>query len=196
MNRIQEKVAEERTSFATREEAVIHHLNMASATVLDAFEGTKADNIFLNLSKVTAQTAKNLYNVNEDEKAILQVVEKPVQAVLDFTVSDVTENFKSKTLRKAGFSNRVINSLENIGVSTVGQLLLLSMNDLHEVRNFGKKSMREIARFYRDNDVEPMVIIDDNMYICALKEITPVIHINGATDVDGENTYSEDDIKD
>jgi len=64
------------------------------------------------------------------------------------TTAQTTENSLVKTLMQGldvlGLSARSFNSLERAGLSYLGELVLMSENELKEIKNLGKKSLEEI----------------------------------------------------
>ena len=61
---------------------------------------------------------------------------------------------KDAKLYKLGFSTRVLTCLRSVGIETLGDLLRVSPTSLLKLRNFGRKSLRELDEFFARNGYE------------------------------------------
>ena len=90
-----------------------------------------------------------------DNDNILEIEEKPVAEVVDYTDSSVhIRHILNTRLADLNLSMRASNCLKTAEVETVGDLVALDKNELLKFRNFGKKSMDELEEFMRIRGLE------------------------------------------
>lgn len=59
-------------------------------------------------------------------------------------------NFDNLYLEEFGLSIRSANCMYNQNITTIGQLLKFSANDLREIKNFGRKNLFEIRNILKE----------------------------------------------
>lgn len=67
---------------------------------------------------------------------------------------DAEVSEKDTKLYELGFSTRVLTCLRSAGIETLGDLLRVWPASLLKIKNFGKKSMKEIREFYEKHGYE------------------------------------------
>ncbi|AFN65156.1 DNA-directed RNA polymerase subunit alpha [Mycoplasma wenyonii str. Massachusetts] len=130
------KVMEEKnTKYGLSDKLKLSVSTNGSIKALDAI--WYSSKILVSMFEKIAQEPVKLFKIDELDG-------KPVQQVASSSAQGKSVSISSSPIESLEFSQRTYNILKNGGINTISELISLSVDQLSELRNIGKKALIEV----------------------------------------------------
>lgn len=154
-------ISNENTGLSVRALHVLHKMNI---NTIDELLAASIEEIS-EQRNVGAKTVSEISTLIDCiEKGNLEIESRDTNDVKEVVASFTTEQYEFMsfhTIEELNLSTRAYNGLKRIGVSTVNEVVKLSVNDLDEIKNLGVKSKQVILdareHWLKENEIFPCI---------------------------------------